>query len=100
VTVPFDQQPFYAEKIVHLPDCYQSTTARGRSPNQTPSRAEAGLPDEVSYSAASTNNYKITAPGSCVDAAVEKGARQRLWLLGDNAGAQAHLRREASARDV
>ena len=23
ITLPFDQQPFYTEKIVHLPDCYQ-----------------------------------------------------------------------------
>jgi hypothetical protein len=23
ITLPWDQQPFYAERIVHLPDCYQ-----------------------------------------------------------------------------
>jgi predicted O-linked N-acetylglucosamine transferase (SPINDLY family) len=24
VVLPFDQQPFFSEKIVHLPDCYQA----------------------------------------------------------------------------
>ena len=28
VVLPFDQQPFYPERIVHLPDCFMVTDSR------------------------------------------------------------------------
>ena len=44
VVLPFDDQDFYSEKIVHLPHCYQANDAR-RADRRTPGprRAEAGL---------------------------------------------------------
>jgi predicted O-linked N-acetylglucosamine transferase (SPINDLY family) len=43
IVLPADQQPFFREKIVHLPDCYQANNAtRGLPP--APARADAGLP--------------------------------------------------------
>jgi predicted O-linked N-acetylglucosamine transferase (SPINDLY family) len=101
VTVPFDQQPFYAEKIVHLPDCYQVNDDKRAIAEQTPSRAEAGLPDEGFVFCCFNNNYKITAPVFDVwMRLLRKVPGSVLWLLGDNAAAQANLRREANARDV
>src|ERR1041385_5923378 len=44
IVLPLDQQPFFSEKIVHLPDCYQANDAT-RSLPPAPSRAEAGLPE-------------------------------------------------------
>ncbi len=46
VVAPSEQQPFYTEKLVHLPDCYlPNDSSRLISPH-TPARSEAGLPVE------------------------------------------------------
>ena len=101
VVLPFDQQLFYAEKIVHLPDCYQVNARPRAIAAATPPRPDAGLPQEAFVFCCFNNNYKIgrqvfdiwmrllnAVPGSV------------LWLLRDNVGSQDNLRREAAARGV
>jgi len=60
--LPFDQQPFYTEKIIHLPDCYQVNDSRRAIAEHTPSRPQAGLPEQGFVFCCFNNNYKITAP--------------------------------------
>lgn len=99
--VPADQQPFFAEKLVHLPGCYQVNDSRREAAACTPSRAECGLPDEGFVFCSFNNSYKITpemfamwmrllraVPGSV------------LWLLEGNRFVPANLRREAEQRGV
>jgi protein O-GlcNAc transferase len=99
--VPSEQQPFYTEKLVHLPDCYQVNDSQREISPHTPSRAECGLPPEGFVFCCFNNNYKITpevfgvwmkllqaVPGSV------------LWLLEGNRFAPSNLRREAEARGV
>ena len=44
VVLPFEDQPYFTEKIVHLPGCYQ-VNDDGRGPSaRAPSRRSAGLP--------------------------------------------------------
>jgi protein O-GlcNAc transferase len=59
VALPFEQQPHYAEKIVHLPDCFlvNDTT---KAISRTPSRAEAGLPEGAFVYCCFNNAYKIS----------------------------------------
>jgi protein O-GlcNAc transferase len=99
--LPFDQQPFYAESIVHLPDCYQVNDSRREIAARAPSRREAGLPDEGFVFCCFNNNYKITPPVFDVWmrllAAVGGSV---LWLLQDNRDAEANLRREAAVRGI
>ncbi len=96
-----DQQPYYDEKIVHLPDTYQPNDRLRPIDARTPTRAEAGLPDEGFVFCSFNNSYKLTpkffdiwmrllaaVPGSV------------LWLLDANARVQANLRKEAEARGV
>src|SRR6185295_11968492 len=98
--LPLDRQPFYSEKIVHLPHCYQVNDCR-REIAQTPSRRDAGLPDSGFVFCCFNAAWKITpmmfdiwmrllldVPGSL------------LWLLADNAAAQSNLRASASAQGV
>ena len=42
--VPADQQEFFTEKLVHLPECYQPNDGKREIAEKTPSRAECGLP--------------------------------------------------------
>src|ERR1041385_2824826 len=43
IVLPLDQQPYFSEKIIHLPGCYQANDATRIVP-RAPSQAEAGLP--------------------------------------------------------
>lgn len=99
--VPPDQQAFFTEKLVHLPTSYQVNDTRREIAEDTPARAEAGLPGQGFVFCSFNNNYKITpalydiwmrlldaVPGSV------------LWLLSDSAAAEKNLRAEARIRDV
>jgi predicted O-linked N-acetylglucosamine transferase (SPINDLY family) len=99
--LPADQQDFYSERIVHLPDCYFVNHAQRPSGSVVPSRAECGLPETGFVFCSFNNTYKIkpdifaiwlrllaSVPGSV------------LWLLGDNEAATRHLRAAAAAGGI
>jgi protein O-GlcNAc transferase len=101
VLVPPDQQPFYAERLVHLPHCYQPSDTRREIAEPVPSRAECGLPEAGFVFCSFNNTYKITptifniwmellreVPGSA------------LWLAESNSLVKDNLRREAVSRGV
>jgi predicted O-linked N-acetylglucosamine transferase (SPINDLY family) len=98
--VPKGHEPFYAEKIVRLPDTYQANDRKRRMAEQAPSRAELGLPDGFVF-CCFNNNYKI-AP-FVFDIWMRLLSRTEgsvLWLLEDNPEAVRNLRREAANRGV
>jgi predicted O-linked N-acetylglucosamine transferase (SPINDLY family)/glycosyltransferase involved in cell wall biosynthesis/SAM-dependent methyltransferase len=101
VVLPFDQQPFYTEQIVHLPECYQVNDSKRKISEHTPTRLEAGLPEQGFVFCCFNNNYKITAPIFDVWmrllAAVENSV---LWLVRGNPAAEVNLRKEAAAREI
>ncbi|HYM33213.1 MAG TPA: tetratricopeptide repeat protein [Candidatus Cybelea sp.] len=99
--VPADQQPFFSERLVHLPDCYQVNDSKRAIADITPNRAEFGLPAEGFIFCCFNNTYKVTpmiwdiwmrllhaVPGSV------------LWLLRANEWTDTNLRREAAGRGV
>ena len=100
MVVPPDQDRFFSEKIVALPDTLWVTDTQNEV-LPPPSRADAGLPDKEFVFCCFNHNWKITAPlfdiwmrllGK-VDSSV-------LWLLQGNDAIRANLRREAQARGV
>jgi predicted O-linked N-acetylglucosamine transferase (SPINDLY family) len=101
IVLPFDQQPFFSEKIVHLPDCYQANDSKREIAAHGPSRAESGLPAQGFVFCCFNNNWKITPPMfdiwmrlmRTVDGSV-------LWLLQHNELSAQNLRKEAAARGV
>jgi predicted O-linked N-acetylglucosamine transferase (SPINDLY family) len=98
--LPFDQQPFYAEKIVHLPDCYQVNDSRREIATRTPTRHETELPEEGFVFCCFNNSYKITPPVFDVWMRLLGAVGHSvLWLL-DNGDAQENLRKEAVARGI
>src|SRR5262249_46646132 len=44
IILPLHRQPYYTEKIVHLPDCYQVNDRKRPDSPRVPTRAEVGLP--------------------------------------------------------
>jgi predicted O-linked N-acetylglucosamine transferase (SPINDLY family) len=111
VVVPAGEERFYTEKVVRLPDCYQVNDARRAISDHTPTRGEAGLPEQGFVFCGFNSSWQITA--AVFDAwmrlltTVEGSV---LWLLCEDAGAQdagihdagsrANLKRAAASRGV
>ena len=100
LVVPHDQRRFFSETIAALPDTLWVTDTR-RAVAETPSRAEAGLPEQGFVFCCFNHNWKITPPVfdiwmrllSQVEGSV-------LWLLEGNASIRGNLAREAQARGI
>jgi predicted O-linked N-acetylglucosamine transferase (SPINDLY family) len=98
---PMDQQVFYAERLVHLPDCYQPSDGKRAISQQPIARIDYNLPVDGFVFCCFNNRYKLTpgffdiwmrllhaVPGSV------------LWLLEGWSIVQDNLRREAQQRGI
>src|SRR5262249_4399706 len=56
--LPLEQQPFFTETIVHLPDCYHPNDTT-RVAAQTPERSALGLPDDAFVFCCFNQSHKI-----------------------------------------
>ena len=99
--VPAGQQPFFSERLVHLPGSYQVNDRRREVTSARTSRQDHGLPPEGLVLCSFNNSYKISpvffdiwmrllrsVPGSV------------LWLLETNGLVKRNLRSEAGKRGV
>jgi protein O-GlcNAc transferase len=98
--VPSGEEPFYAEKVVRLPDCYQVNDANRAIAEQTPTRKDCGLP-EKGFVFASFNSGIISAPlfevWMGLLARIEGSV---LWLSELSEGTKFNLHQRAGARGV
>ncbi|HXW26912.1 MAG TPA: tetratricopeptide repeat protein [Xanthobacteraceae bacterium] len=101
VVLPFDQQPFYTEKIVHLPECYLVNDATKAIAPRTPSRREAGLPDAGVVFCCFNHSYKIAPPTFAVwMRLLSRVPGGVLWLSRTSEVAARNLRRSAAAHGI
>jgi protein O-GlcNAc transferase len=98
--LPLDQQPLFAETVVHLPDCYHpNDTTRSLPP--APGREQAGLPEGAFVFCCFNQSHKISA--ASFDVWMRLLARidgSVLWLSHMNACAMDNLRRAAAERGI
>jgi len=101
IVIPDENRLHYAEKIATLPHTYQCNDGKRAIATQTPSRAEAGLPETGFVFCCFNSNNKIAPEtfglwmrilGQVPDSV--------LWLLEDSAIAARNLKREAEARGI
>jgi len=101
VVVPEGELGQYSECVVWLPHTYWASDSKRPIAQRTPSRAEAGLPENAFVFCCFNNPAKITPDAFDVWmrllAAVEGSV---LWLLDHNAAATRNLRAEAQARGI
>jgi protein O-GlcNAc transferase len=101
MVLPFDQRNFYSEKIVHLPHCYQVNDSTRPIAAETPTRSQAGLPQDGFVFCCFNAAWKITpAVFDIWMRLLTKVEFSVLWLLEDNAAMPGHLRAAAAARGV
>jgi predicted O-linked N-acetylglucosamine transferase (SPINDLY family) len=98
IVLPTDQQPYFSEKIAHLPDCYQANDTT-RIVGEAPSRAGAGLPENGFVFCCFNNGWKITQPVFDIWMRLLAAAPESvLWLL--DSPASDNLRKEATSRGI
>ncbi|MGH9433579.1 MAG: tetratricopeptide repeat protein [Terriglobia bacterium] len=99
--IPSSQQPFFSEKLVHLPDCYLVNDRTRKISPHVPSRQDCGLPEAGVVFCCFNTSYKITRRMFDIWMRLLKAVPgSALWLLESNPHATGNLKKEASARDV
>ena len=99
--LPFAAQPDWAERIVHLPDCYQPNDLARAAPAPDRDRAAHGLPTRGIVFACFNNSYKFTPERFALWMHLLRAEPDSvLWLLESNPLAATHLGRAAAAAGV
>jgi protein O-GlcNAc transferase len=98
--IPPAAREHYSEQVVYLPECFQANDDRCVI-GARPTRTQAGLPEQALVLCCFNNNYKLNPPLFEIwMRLLREVPGSVLWLLGDRAGTQANLLREAAARGV
>jgi predicted O-linked N-acetylglucosamine transferase (SPINDLY family) len=99
--VPPDQAGNFTEQLVYLPQCYQVNDRKRPPAEDSERRQEHGLPDGAFVFCCFNNNFKIAPRTFDIwMRLLGQVPHAVLWLLADNASAEANLRREAQARGI
>jgi predicted O-linked N-acetylglucosamine transferase (SPINDLY family) len=101
IVIPENSRLHYLEKIVYLPNCYQSNDSQRKISDRVFTRGELGLPSAGFVFCCFNNNYKLTSSTfDCWMKILKRCEGAVLWLLEDNSAAADNLRREAELRGV
>jgi len=99
--IPDDHRQWYSEKVVYLPDSYQTNDSRRRIADRAPTRDEAHLPQAGFVFCSFNAAYKITPEFFTIWirllGAIEGSV---LWLVEEGAATTDNLRREAAERGI
>jgi predicted O-linked N-acetylglucosamine transferase (SPINDLY family) len=99
--VPPEAQPFFDEKLVHLPHCYQPNDGQRPLPPAPPSRSDVGLPEQGFVFCCFNTAHKINAAMFDIWMRLLRHVPDAvLWLLEANPAITRHLREEAGARGI
>jgi protein O-GlcNAc transferase len=99
--VPASQQPFFSERLVHLPCSYQVNDRRREVASDRRSRKDWGLPTEGLVLCSFNNSYKISPVVFDIWMRLLRSVPASvLWLLEANELAKDNLRSEAQKRGV
>jgi predicted O-linked N-acetylglucosamine transferase (SPINDLY family) len=99
MVIPVEEQRFYSEKVVYLPNSYQVNDSKRKIADKVFTRAELSLPEAGFVFCCFNNSYKILPEvfesWLRIATAVEGSV---LWLLESNQWVPENLRKEAEAR--
>jgi protein O-GlcNAc transferase len=99
--IPENQQKYYSEKIVYLPESFQANDSRRPIAGGALCRADAGLPESGFVFSSLNSNRKFTPGVFDIWMRILREVEGTvLWLFAGDAAAEHNLRREAIARDV
>ncbi len=100
VVTPAETQPWYDEKFVFLPHCYQINSRRPAPPD-SPSRAACGLPEQGFVFCCFNTHYKLEPSFFALwMRLLNKIPGSILWLLDGPEEMMANLRKEAAHHGI
>ena len=101
IVIPEENQKYYSEKVLYLPDCYQANDTKRPIAEEIPTRAECGLPETGFVFACFNASYKITPEvfdsWMRILSAVEGSV---LWILAEGDEVRKNLQQEAEKRQI
>jgi protein O-GlcNAc transferase len=101
IVLPMDDQVYYDEKIVHLPECYQPNDRQRKIGNIMPTRRDCGLPEQGFVFCCFNNTYKITSRIFDIwMRLLHRVEGSVLWLFDAHPDVRANLAREAAGRGI
>lgn len=99
--IPTEARQFYAEQVVHLPDCYLPNDRARAIAARTPGRAEEGLPEQGFVFCGFNNPFKFSPEIFDIWMRLLGGIEGSvLWLRNIKGKAFDNLRREAERRGI
>jgi protein O-GlcNAc transferase len=99
--IPADQQAFYDEKVIYLPDAYLPPASGLAIADRTPTRSECGLPERGTVFCSFNHDYKIQPHMFAVwMRLLHRVPGSVLWLMSRNPISQANLRAHAVANGI
>jgi predicted O-linked N-acetylglucosamine transferase (SPINDLY family) len=101
VTIPPENQAFFSEKIIYLPDSYQVNDDQKEISSRIFSKEELGLPQDKFVFCCFNNNFKITPEIFTSWMTILKNVPDSvLWLFEDNDFIKTNLTKEAETRGI
>jgi protein O-GlcNAc transferase len=101
IVTPEDHTPYYSEKFVYMPHCYQVNDHTQTISNKNWKKVDFGLPESCFVFSSFNQPYKIDPVifGSWMRI-LQRVPEGILWLIFENKIVEENLRREAEARGV
>jgi protein O-GlcNAc transferase len=101
VVVPEAYFPYYSEKIVHMPHCYQVNDGEQKASSQVVARKDVGLPENQFVFCSFNQPYKIDPVIFRTWMNILQSVPESvLWLQGGNPVAEQNLKQAAAAHGV
>lgn len=101
VLIPANQQEYYTEKIVYLPDSYQVNDRARKIATVADAKTDHGLPEQAFVFCCFNNNWKITPDLFDIwMRLLERIEGSVLWLFKENQTAADNLQKEAEVRGI
>ncbi|NVK14645.1 MAG: UDP-N-acetylglucosamine-peptide N-acetylglucosaminyltransferase [Rhodobacteraceae bacterium] len=101
VVVPPKYRKHYTEKVLYLPDCYQSNDDSRKASGNVPTRADVGLPEDALVFCSFNSPYKVSPEEFDIWMKLLKLVPDSvLWFYAAHDDIRANIRSEAKRRGI
>lgn len=101
IAVPPRYRKFYTEKVMYMPDCYQSNDNKREASEEKPSRADVGLPEDALVFCSFNSPYKVSPDEFEIWMKLLKLVPDSvLWFYAVDEAIHGNIRAEAKKRGV
>ena len=101
ILIPKENQKYYSEKIIYLPNTYQPRDSKQKISNKIYKKEDVGLPENSFVFCCFNQNYKITPNIFSIWMKLLKRIDNSvLWLLEENQTASSNLKKEAEKKGI